>query len=206
MHCGICDSPEMPCIYPLCDTPGTSQLPYHNACSKINMTLSRIHTRNVSCQRRACCARETQGQGRRSQKWMRVSGKNCQKSVRRCSVEHSNSLFCVFCPVPSFVKKFGRGGYLTDWLSDWRPRDFSDARARKLCSSNKEDLAQTWRGLDTYATFILYCWCKLFYTKSFHAKAMPGFGWLCPDCAITRPNMCRVACKSIASELRFAAG
>ena len=65
-----------------------------------------------------------------------------------------DSIFCVFCPVVDFVKRFSFWGLTPpppppppDERTDG-PEMFSDAKARKLCSSSKENLAQTWRSLD----------------------------------------------------------
>ena len=40
-------------------------------------------------------------------------------------------------------------------LIDWRTQTFSDTKARELCSSNKENLAQTWRTLEKHDSGLL---------------------------------------------------
>ena len=113
-------------IYCLVWHPRRVTTAYHSLCSKINMTLSMMHVCNVSRRRPT---RDTRGQGHRSQKQRRhFRQKSCQKPVGRCALEQISSLFCVFCPVLDFVKRF----FIWRHRTDGRTREFFGRQSEEI--------------------------------------------------------------------------
>ena len=102
-----CDSHGMPHICP-CGISGESQLQNQVYSSKIDLTLPRIHARNLIRGRRAL-RRQDAGTGTLLQEWRSRFSKKMPKTCHGIACRTH-----VFCPVVYFVKRFSFWEALTN--------------------------------------------------------------------------------------------
>ena len=148
IYCGAyCHPSGIPRICPLVWHPkGVTKC--HRGCSKTNMTLSRVpFSKSVAGVRRAG-ARAQEGRDAGPNNGENVS---VAPNLSNDALANKATPFLCFLSCFWFCQKFFRRAPLLPPPPAGRPdgrEKISDAKARKLCSPNKKNLAQTCRSLD----------------------------------------------------------